>query len=144
MRAGTLHWMGTIQARFDRPELTAKTLLETREKYISQSELREQLVRLRTVWPDLQSRLQLHLLPFDELADRLTAAGCPVMPQQIGISPARLRESYRQANYIRRRVTILDLATRTQLFEPALAEIFGAGGRWPIEEPGPGDEKSRG
>jgi glycerol-1-phosphate dehydrogenase [NAD(P)+] len=122
-----------IDDRFDRPELKAKALEETRAKYADADKIREQLLRLRTGWPKLRGRLQRHLLAFDELAGYLTAAGCPITPGEIGISPARLRESYRQAYYIRRRFTILDLATRTQLFEPAIEEIFGPRGRWPIE-----------
>ena len=70
------------------------------------------------------------LLPFDELADRLQRAGCPTKPQQIGISSSRLRESYRQAYFLRRRFTMLDLAHRTQRFEPALEQIFGPHGRF--------------
>lgn len=122
-----------IRARFDLPELTAKALEETRAKYVDRHAIREQLLQLRAVWPGLRARLQSHLLSFDELTNCLTAAGCPVRPEQIGISPARLRESYRQAYYIRRRYTVLDLATRTQLFEPALEEIFSPHGRWPID-----------
>ncbi len=120
-----------IQERFDLPELTAKALKETMAKYAIAAEIREQLLRLRSVWPELRDRLQSHLLSHEELADRLKAAGCPTTPQQIGISPSRLRESYHQAYYIRRRFTVLDLATRTGLFESALEEIFGRQGRWP-------------
>ncbi len=127
----------TIGQRFNLPELTAKGLEETRAKYVDPSAIRDQLVRLRFVWPELRTRLQEHLPSFEELANRLTAAGCPATPQQIGISPARLQESYRQAYYIRRRFTVLDLATRTRLFEPALEEIFGPEGRWPIEASNP-------
>lgn len=42
----------------------------------------------------------------------LRAAGCPTKPEQIGISRERLRLSYEQAWYIRRRYTILDFARR--------------------------------
>lgn len=129
----------TIEELFDLQELKAKALEETRAKYVDAAAIREQVVRLRYVWPELRRRLEEHLLPFDELEGRLRAAGCPVRPEQIGIAPARLREGYRQAYYIRRRYTILDLATRTQLFEPALGEIFGPSGRWPIEAPGGGE-----
>ncbi len=122
-----------IDRRFDLPELKEKALLETRAKYVDGVAVRQQLLRLRAVWPELRGRLQEHLLPFDELADHLIAAGCPVAPGQIGISPVRLRESYRQAYYIRRRFTVLDLAKRIQFFEPALTQIFGPSGRWPIE-----------
>jgi glycerol-1-phosphate dehydrogenase [NAD(P)+] len=127
-----------IRSRYDLPEIVAKAFEETRAKYVDQKAIHKELLRLRQVWPGLRDRLKAHLLPSSELADRLTAAGCPVLPQQIGISPARMRESYRQAYYIRRRYTVLDLATRTQLLEPALDGIFGPCGRWPIREAGPG------
>lgn len=123
-----------IRQRFDRPELTAKALEEARAKYVGAEQLREQLLRLRAVWPELCDRLRAHLLPFDELADRLAAAGCPSAPRQIGISRPRLRESYRRAWHIRRRFTVLDLAVRTGLFEPSLERIFGPQGRWPIAD----------
>jgi glycerol-1-phosphate dehydrogenase [NAD(P)+] len=61
----------------------------------------------------------------------LRAAGAPVEPEEIGISRARLRESIRQAFFLRRRFTVLDLAVRSGLLEPALSELFGPGGPWP-------------
>jgi glycerol-1-phosphate dehydrogenase [NAD(P)+] len=54
----------------------------------------------------------------------LRDAGAPTEPEQIGISRERLRQSYVQAFYLRRRFTILDLAMRTNLLEPALRAIF--------------------
>ncbi len=122
-----------IESRYDLPELKAKALEETRAKYVGADVVRAQIDRLRIVWPELRQRLASHLMPFDELADHLAAAGAPVTPEQIGISRARLWESYRQAYYIRRRFTVLDLAKRIQKFEPALTQVFGPEGRWPIE-----------
>ena len=61
----------------------------------------------------------------------LRAAGCPCEPEQIGISRERLRLSYEQAWYIRRRYTILDFAQRAGLAREALDRIFGANGPWP-------------
>ena len=57
----------------------------------------------------------------------LDEAGCPVEPEQIGISRDRLRQSYEQAYSIRRRFTILDLAMRLGLFEMALGTTVRAG-----------------
>jgi len=122
-----------IRDRFGLPEVAAKALEETRAKYVNAGMLGEQLARLRAVWPRLSRRLRSHLMPFGELKDRLTEAGCPSKPDEIGISPCRLRESYRKAYYIRRRFTVLDLATRTGLLTSSLDRIFGPEGRWPIE-----------
>ncbi len=135
---------GDIHQRFELPELTAKALEETRAKYVDADTLGNQLARLRDVWPELRQRLEAHLTPFDELKDRLVEAGCPSTPDEIGISPSRLRESYLQAYYIRRRFTVLDLAARTGLLASSLDRIFGPEGRWSIEEGQPQSVESGG
>ena len=86
-----------------------------------------QLRRLRDGWPVLRERLSQHLLPFRHARAMLRAAGCPFDAGQIGISRDRLRASYEQAYYIRRRFTVLDLARRLDVFDSALNEIFGPG-----------------
>ena len=60
----------------------------------------------------------------------LREAGCPCEPEQIGISAERLRKSYWQALFIRRRFTVLDLAQRAGLLDDALGKLFGTGGCW--------------
>jgi glycerol-1-phosphate dehydrogenase [NAD(P)+] len=66
----------------------------------------------------------------------LQDAGAPTEPEQIGITRARLRQSYWQAFCIRRRFTVLDLAVRTGLLDTCLEEIFGPAGLWPEQGPG--------
>lgn len=113
------------------PELAVLGTRETQAKYISAEELEKQLETLRRVWPDLRARLQAQLLLFSEAEERLRAVGAPFAPEQIGISRARLRQSFSQAALIRRRFTVLDLAQRTGTLDAALSHIFGAEGRWP-------------
>jgi glycerol-1-phosphate dehydrogenase [NAD(P)+] len=60
------------------------------------------------------------------MRDMLQAAGCPVEPEQIGISPERLRESFRKAYHIRRRFTSLDVIRRANLWAAALDQIFAS------------------
>jgi glycerol-1-phosphate dehydrogenase [NAD(P)+] len=113
-------------------ELAAKAVEETRAKHIDSDRLRAQLTRLREAWPALSARLRAHLPRYAEARDMLRAAGCPTAPEQISIPRARLRLSYEQAWYIRRRYTVLDFAQRAGLFSAALDRIFGARGPWPI------------
>jgi glycerol-1-phosphate dehydrogenase [NAD(P)+] len=108
-------------------ELAEKALLETRAKYIEPPALRNQLSRLRERWPGLRRRLAEHLGPFRDARAMLREAGAASEPSEIGISSARLRQSYEQAYFIRRRFTVLDLAMRLNLFEPALDAVFGDG-----------------
>jgi glycerol-1-phosphate dehydrogenase [NAD(P)+] len=87
---------------------------------------------LREKWPELQGRLRAQLLPADEMKCRLELVGAPVEPEQIGISRARLRESFSRAYHIRRRFTVLDLAVRTGTMARLLEGIFGPGAPWKV------------
>jgi glycerol-1-phosphate dehydrogenase [NAD(P)+] len=103
-------------------------------KYESAETVARQMVRLRDGWPRLRGQLAGHLYRFAEMRDMLREAGCAYAPEQIGISRERLRRSYRQAWFIRRRYTVLDLAQRAGLAEQAMEHIFERGGAWgPID-----------
>jgi glycerol-1-phosphate dehydrogenase [NAD(P)+] len=69
--------------------------------------------------------LREQLIPLAELRQMLQTAGAPTEPEQIGISRARLRDSFWQAYCIRRRFTVLDVAVRASLLDTCLDEIFG-------------------
>jgi glycerol-1-phosphate dehydrogenase [NAD(P)+] len=118
-------------------ELAAKARSETRAKHPSRAELRDQLVRFQEQWAGLRLKLTRHLIPLRETRAMLRAAGCPTEPEQIGISRDRLRRSYEQAYYIRRRFTVLDLAQRLGVLESALDELFGPEGAWCGKEGAP-------
>jgi glycerol-1-phosphate dehydrogenase [NAD(P)+] len=106
---------------------------ETGAKYVTAETLRLQLSRLLENWTEVRSKLLTQLIPFSELRDMLRHAGCPFDPAQIGISRERLRLSYGQCCYMRRRFTVLDFAQRLGVFDSALDNIFGTEGPWPIE-----------
>ncbi|MDR0902314.1 MAG: sn-glycerol-1-phosphate dehydrogenase [Opitutaceae bacterium] len=106
---------------------------ETKAKYIAAPALRLQLARLKREWPALCAKLRRQLLPLAEVRQRLQAVGAPVDPEQIGISRERLRDSFLKAYHIRRRFTVLDLATRTGWLAPCLDRLFGPGGMWEIK-----------
>jgi len=110
--------------------LAARAIEETRLKYVSQEGLRAQLTRLRGNWPEIRARLVQQLMPFRQVRDMLRRAGCPFDPEEIGISRGRLRLTYEQCCYTRRRFTVLDFALRTGLLEPALDNLFGPDGPW--------------
>jgi glycerol-1-phosphate dehydrogenase [NAD(P)+] len=106
---------------------------ETRGKYVSRAALRVQLNSLRENWAELRLKLLAQLIPFGELRGMLRRAGCPFDPGQIGISRARLRLSYQQCCYMRRRFTVLDFAQRLGVFDSALDNLFGPQGPWRAE-----------
>jgi glycerol-1-phosphate dehydrogenase [NAD(P)+] len=124
--------LATLEARiaelFGTGELAGVATKEIRAKYIERGRLRAEIDRLRHGWPELRARLRTHLYSREQARDMLAAAGCPVEPEQIGISRERLRRSYEQAYFIRRRYTVLDFAARLGLAESALDHIFSPQG----------------
>jgi glycerol-1-phosphate dehydrogenase [NAD(P)+] len=125
----------SIDGLFGPGALAGKAREEMRAKYVDRETVRRQLTQMRDCWPDLKARLTRHLMPFDEVREKLRLAGCPTEPEQIGISRARLMTSYRQAYYIRRRFTVLDFIARAGLADDVLSGLSAAGGRWQIQGP---------
>lgn len=115
-------WLARAEACFADPELLAVARRELAAKAVTRDELHTQLKRLQTVWPDLRLRLKRQLLPLPELKQRLQTAGAPVEPEQIGISRARLHDSFLAAYFVRRRFTVLDFAMRAGVFESAVCQ----------------------
>jgi glycerol-1-phosphate dehydrogenase [NAD(P)+] len=123
-----------IQKMFPEKEIADKSIEETLAKYVPREKLRDQLERLRKIWPELKTRLQQHLQPAATLKQMLRDSGAPTEPEQIGISRERLRDSFRQAYHLRRRFTVLDLAVRANILESGLQNLFGANGIYPIQQ----------
>ncbi len=125
-------WLQQANAQFAEGELRAVAVKEISAKADGPEVVRQQLTQLRLTWPGLKARLQKQLISFAELRKMLQDAGAPVEPEEVGISRARLRDSFRQAFFIRRRFTVLDLAVRAGLLEGCVNEIFGPHGPWPL------------
>lgn len=119
-----------LRARFAGTDFVETAVAETRAKGITPAALRAQLRHLQDVWPETRARLRAQLLPAVDVKCRLEAVGAPSEPEQIGISRARLRETFLRAFYIRRRFTVLDLAVRTGTLDALLDELFGPDGIW--------------
>lgn len=119
-----------IRAQFAQSEFLETALTETSAKYVNATTLREQLRLVAKEWPALKEQLRIQLLPLGELRRRLEIIGAPTRPADIGITPERLRQTFRRAYYIRRRFTVLDFAVRTGTLEPCLDTLFGTSGIW--------------
>jgi glycerol-1-phosphate dehydrogenase [NAD(P)+] len=106
------------------PELQEVVLREVEAKYLDRAALAEMLERLRDVWVDLRERLRLQLIPSKTLQAMLHKAGAPSDASEIGIDCECLRRSYVAAQQIRRRFTVLDVATLTGLMPECLQRLF--------------------
>ncbi len=107
-------------------------LQETKAKYNTGEELKEQLDLLKGDWEVLKHKLTKQIVPLSELKRRLGLVGAPTEPEQIGISRERLRLTFSRAQFIRRRFTILDVAVRTGYLDQWLEALFGKDGIWEI------------
>ncbi len=125
-------WQHQADTHFTIPDLREVALRETAAKADDAAVVQRQLETLQAVWPALQERLRLQLIPFTEVKARLRAAGAAVEPEAIGISRERLRASFLSAFFVRRRFTVLDLAVRAQVLDTGLAAVFGPTGPWPL------------
>ncbi|MEG1586628.1 MAG: sn-glycerol-1-phosphate dehydrogenase [Bacteroidales bacterium] len=114
----------------DFPEIGVQ---ETAAKYPSEEELRRQLTALKENWPVLKEALKKQLLPYKEVKSRLKKVGAPTEPEEIGLTRARLRDTFIRSQFIRRRYTVLDLAVRTGNMDKWLEPLFGKKGIWEIE-----------
>jgi glycerol-1-phosphate dehydrogenase [NAD(P)+] len=119
-----------VRASHTTPGLDDAAVEETRAKYLEPAELRERLQLLTERWPSLRERLREQLMGADELRAQLHAAACPTTPGEIGLSPERLRDTYRRAQMIRRRFTVLDLLDQTGILEECVQSLFSPGGFW--------------
>ncbi|MGZ5543511.1 MAG: sn-glycerol-1-phosphate dehydrogenase, partial [Limisphaerales bacterium] len=117
-----------IRTRYAGENFVDKVVEEFRLKYPTTEILRERLNKLRSSWPRLREDIRQQLIPLQQLKSMLQTVGAPVEPEQIGITRTRLRDSFVQAWYIRRRFTVLDVIYQTQLANQCLEHLFGANG----------------
>jgi glycerol-1-phosphate dehydrogenase [NAD(P)+] len=129
-------WPGDTQLEADirrmhrDPAQADQAVKESLAKHPSQDQLFERLLRAQRVWPDLRHDLLDWCPPPEILQGWLAAAGCPTRPEQIGLTLARLRDSFALARQVRTRYTVLDLAVETGLLGPALESLFSDQGYW--------------
>jgi glycerol-1-phosphate dehydrogenase [NAD(P)+] len=114
------------------PAIYEKSLEEMQAKHVPDDVLRQRLMLLRETWPQLARDVRAQLPRTEELRDLLAAAGCPVTPEEIGLTREQLRESYRAATHIRRRYTVFDLTHDTGVFGQLVDEVFAPGGYWAV------------
>ena len=119
-----------VRAAHTIPGLVENAVTESLAKYISADQLAQRLALLRERWPEQRERVAGQLMTADQLRAMLQAAGCPTSPSEIGLSWAEFEATYSRAQMIRRRYTILDLATETGILAECVDELFAPGGFW--------------
>jgi glycerol-1-phosphate dehydrogenase [NAD(P)+] len=110
------------------PPLEENAVKQSLAKYIDVGALDERLEKLKELWPELSGKLREQLMPAGELRDMLEAAGCPTSPEEIGLSVEDFRATYRRAQMIRSRYTVLDVANEAGIMDECVDELFAPGG----------------
>ena len=78
-------------------------------------------------WKDIRERVLERLLPYGELKALLAKAGCPLLPESIGLSRTRAIATARKAQMIRNRYNILDLSWDMGYFSTVLDTMESSG-----------------
>ena len=116
----------------NRPAHVARAESEMAAKYVTPEALRRELESVKSMWPGLSERMRAQIMTFDEVRAALKAAGAPYEPEMIGVSRARLRETFAGVPYMRNRYFSLDLVSRLGLVPALLDRLFGTGGVWEV------------
>ncbi len=119
-----------VRAAHTTPGLDEAAVEESRAKYVDADQLARRLALLGERWPQLRERVRKQLMPADELRAQLKEADCPTTPAEVGLSPDRFKATYRRAQMIRRRYTVLDLVNEAGLLDECVEELFADGGFW--------------
>lgn len=116
----------------NRPDHIKRALSEMKNKYSTPEKLREELTLIKSIWPELSAKMKAQIMPFAEVKEKLRLVGAPYEPEQIGVTRARLRESYRGVQYMRNRYFSIDLVSRLGLYDALDERLFGKGGVWEV------------
>jgi glycerol-1-phosphate dehydrogenase [NAD(P)+] len=115
---------------FQLPPLAASAAEESRAKYGDVRRSEQRLMRIQAEWPGMRERLRRQLMPAADLARLLARAGCPVTPEEVGLSREKLRRAYDRVRLLRNRYTVMDLAFETGQMPRLVEALFAASGYW--------------
>ena len=115
-----------------RPAHIRRAELEMAGKYSMPEALREELMLVKRIWPELSQKLKVQLMPFEEVYAKLKAVGAPYEPEMIGISRSRFKETLPGVPYMRNRYFALDLVERLGQMSALEQELFGEKGIWQV------------
>lgn len=119
-----------VRAAYSGSKLEEAAVGETKAKYLEADRLGQRLELLREVWPELRAKLEDQLMPAAELREQLRAAGCPTSPEEIGLTREEFRATYRRAQMLRKRYTVLDVANEAGILDECVEELFAPEGFW--------------
>ena len=114
------------------PGLLSRCLTETKNKYVTKDQLKEQLDTFLTKWPILKIMIREHIYSYDYIKDCLKKVGAPYEPEMITVSRAHLEHTFNIIPYMRSRFTNVDIIQRLGLLNELHEYLFGKGGHYEL------------
>ncbi len=126
-----------IRAAYPTPEMRDREVTElmnhlpsweeyialNRAKYTPESEIETRLQKIRDNWDSLRSKVRAKLPDYPTMKKMLNAAGCPVKPADINLDRNKAVDTYYNAQCLRNRYTILDLAWELGILNTCVERI---------------------
>jgi glycerol-1-phosphate dehydrogenase [NAD(P)+] len=106
-----------------RDRITATAL----EKLMDSKQAEEINRAFRDGWKEARDRVLERLLPYGKLKALLAKAGCPLVPETIGLSRTEVIATARRAQMIRNKYCVLDLAWDMGVYETVLSKLEDSG-----------------
>lgn len=112
-----------IRRSFD-SRLHDAIIKESSAKFLSREEHARRYDIITARWDEIRGGVFRRLPAYGEMRGRLAAVGAPVVPEEIGLTRARVGETYKKASFIRNRYTIVDLAIELGILDECVEEIL--------------------
>lgn len=110
-----------IRARY--PAAAVEDCLKaTRAKVLDAEAAARFNAKLAALWPELRQVLKAMMIPADQMAAHLRAAGGGATPAEIGLDPALYADALRYSREMRDRYSMLDLAADMGILEDFIEE----------------------
>ena len=112
-----------VSAAFKDSRAHDKIIIEAEAKYMDNKKAEAITELFKDSWKEIRTKVLERMIPYSELKAMLQKAGCPVVPEEIGIKRDYAIATARRAQMIRCKYCILDLSWDMGNFAPILAEI---------------------
>ena len=93
------------------------------DKFLTGSNAIKRREKIYQSWNDLRPVIAKQIVSSKELIQCLHNAGCPALPEDIGLDKERFRHTMETAQLIRKRYTVLDYLYEAGVYEDALDEL---------------------
>lgn len=103
------------------------------KKYTDADAVREELTKVKAVWPEFREKLRNQVYSFAKMQDLFKRAGAPYDPSMIGVTRKELENMFPFVQLMRWRFNVLDLAKRCMVYDDLVDSVFAPGGAWDLD-----------